>query len=1080
MSQERQKTREDLEQEIAALRLRLAQLEDSRPAGAATASAVSPWSALIENMGVSAALLSADGLILCASRVFAEMFRLPAELLPGTALASFIFDEHRHRYLTLFGGMQNGPTTGELVGLRATREMFPLLLTLCPMPAISGGAVAALVIDQTQQDELERLHRRVAELEQERQQRDAESAAALRELADARLAALNVLEDAVHARQRSEQINRQLRESEERFRTLVETAPDAISIQSDGCFRYVNRAVLTLYGAESPAQLLERPALDLVHPDYHAIALERRRRVDDAHEPAVAMEQVHLRLDGTPVHVDICAVPFQFEGEPAVLVFARNLTDRKRAEKAAEERTAELDRFFSLALDLLCIADPAGRLLRLNPAWEPSLGYPVAELAGHSLLDFVHEDDAAGTIAAFAEVCARGGIVSFTNRCRHKDGTLRWIEWRVASYSGSLVYAAARDITERLQSEETLRLRNTALEAAANVVVITDRQGRIVWTNPAFTQSTGYTAAEVLGRNPRLLKSNEQDPAIYRQMWETITAGHVWQGEFINVRKDGTRFTEHATITPVRNESGQITHFIAVKQDVSEQKQAEQRLRDQAQLLDLANDAIIVCAPDQTIVNWNQGAERLYGWSKAEALGRALHPLLGRSPSVSEAEIARELDARGSWNGELRQHNREGKEITVISRWTLIRDEQGAAKSILVINADVTERKRLEAQFLRMQRVESIGTLAAGIAHDLNNILAPILMVGPLLEEKVKDDEGRWMLEAARKNAERGASIVKQLLTFAKGSEGELIPLDLTRLLKDMAGIVRETFPKNIRCETSLPPQPWPVLGNLTQLHQVVLNLCLNARDAMPGGGQLRLAMDNIVVDESFVAMEIQARPGPYVVLTVADTGQGIPDDIKERIFDPFFTTKGPDRGTGLGLATVLGIVRSHNGFIRLTSRVGEGSQFKIYLPASDIVDTAGQAAEQTAAAPRGNGELILLVDDEEAVRATSRRALTKFGYRVVEAADGTEGVSRFVQQAEAVRLVITDLQMPYMGGVALIHAVRKIRPDITVLAATGYGSKETLRELEALGIAGVMNKPYSALELLEAVRKVLLGEPLK
>jgi CheY-like chemotaxis protein len=258
------------------------------------------------------------------------------------------------------------------------------------------------------------------------------------------------------------------------------------------------------------------------------------------------------------------------------------------------------------------------------------------------------------------------------------------------------------------------------------------------------------------------------------------------------------------------------------------------------------------------------------------------------------------------------------------------------------------------------------------------------------------------------------------------------------------------------------------------------LNLCLNARDAMPDGGRLHLAMDNIVVDESFVAMEIQARPGPYVVLTVADTGMGIPDDIKERIFDPFFTTKGPDRGTGLGLATVLGIVRSHNGFIRLTSRVGEGSQFKIYLPASDIVDTAGQAAQQTAAAPRGNGELILLVDDEEAVRATSRRALTKFGYRVVEAADGTEAVSRFVQQAEAVRLVITDLQMPYMGGVALIHAVRKIRPDITVLAATGYGSKETLRELEALGIAGVMNKPYSARELLEAVQKVLLGEPLK
>jgi PAS domain S-box-containing protein len=634
-----------------------------------------------------------------------------------------------------------------------------------------------------------------------------------------------------------------------------------------------------------------------------------------------------------------------------------------------------------------------------------------------------------------------------------------------------------RDVTERLIAERDLRLRNTALEAAANSIVITDRCGNVVWTNPAFTLATGYTQAEVVGKNPRVLKSGEQPSEFYSTLWQTIAAGHTWEGEFINLRKDGTRMVEHATITPVRNELGKITNFIAVKQDVTERRQAEQRIHDLAQLLDLANDAIIVCDPHHIVTRWNLGAERLYGWTEAEVLGQNLHLLL-RDSRADNGEITHALWLKGNWNGELRQKTNAGKEVIVSSRWTLIRDAQNEPKNILILNADITEKKNLEAQFLRMQRVESIGTLAAGIAHDLNNILAPILMVAPLLEDKIKDDEARWMLESTRKNAERGAAIVKQLLTFAKGSEGEKVPLQLTRLVKDTIGIIRETFPKNIQCESNLAPNLWSVCGNLTQLHQVLLNLCVNARDAMPEGGHLAIALTNTTVGDAVKATELNVQPGPFVVLAVTDSGTGIPDEIKDRIFDPFFTTKGPDKGTGLGLATVLGIIRGHGGFVQVESRLGQGTQFKVFLPATGV-NEAGQDQEQVVPPDQGRGELILVVDDEAPIRDTCRRVLTKFGYRVVEAENGQVALQIFQANSKEIDLVLTDLQMPAMGGPAFIRTLRQHAPAAKILAATGYGAKSAIEEINQLGVCGILNKPFTPTDLISAVQASLSNKPI-
>jgi two-component system cell cycle sensor histidine kinase/response regulator CckA len=422
------------------------------------------------------------------------------------------------------------------------------------------------------------------------------------------------------------------------------------------------------------------------------------------------------------------------------------------------------------------------------------------------------------------------------------------------------------------------------------------------------------------------------------------------------------------------------------------------------------------------------------------------------------------------------QRRMDGEKRLLAWRCQVLKDENGNVTGALSSAHDMTEKKKMEAQLLRTQRLESVGRLASGIAHDLNNILAPMLMAPPLLREAIQDPELQSLVDLIETNAQRGSDIIKQLLTFGRGVEGERVPVQLRALVMDMAGIIRETFPKNITARREAPSEIWPVKGDATQLHQILMNLCVNARDAMPKGGTLTLKLENHEIDESYARMAPGARPGRYVCLSVTDTGQGIAPEHLDKIYDPFFTTKEPGEGTGLGLATVLGIVQNHGGFIQVHSQPGRGTLFKAYLPASET--TEGQPASQTSPpSPQGHGELVLMVDDEESVRQVTRHFLECNGYRMIEAENGITGIVQYKAHEQEVRVVVTDLIMPVMDGPAFIRVLRRMNPRIRVIVMSGHEVKPGLSAALRVPDEARLAKPFSGAMLLQTLQRVLHPE---
>jgi PAS domain S-box-containing protein len=407
----------------------------------------------------------------------------------------------------------------------------------------------------------------------------------------------------------------------------------------------------------------------------------------------------------------------------------------------------------------------------------------------------------------------------------------------------------------------------------------------------------------------------------------------TWLEEYRYVRADGPVANVFARAYIIRDAEGKALRVIGATMDITKRKQADERIREQAALLDRAQEAISLNDMSQQILYWNKGAERLYGWTRAEALGKNVNDLLFQGDLSAPHEALRHLIRQGEWQGELHQATKTGRKLVIESRWTLLRDDQNEPKSILVINSDITERKRLEAEYLRTQRVETIGALAGGIAHDLNNALAPVLMGINLLRREPLSPETARMLELMDKSALRGSDMVKQILSFSRGVGGQLTAVNVGNLVEEMVRLAEKTFPRSIKILTVLPEDVARVRGNATQLHQVLLNLCVNARDAMPEGGTLTIETANAVLDNKSLPPGRGLNAGAYVILKVSDTGHGIAPELLDKIFEPFFSTKELNRGTGLGLSTAVGIVKTHGGFLDVASGVGTGSTFKVCLP---------------------------------------------------------------------------------------------------------------------------------------------------
>jgi two-component system cell cycle sensor histidine kinase/response regulator CckA len=644
-----------------------------------------------------------------------------------------------------------------------------------------------------------------------------------------------------------------------------------------------------------------------------------------------------------------------------------------------------------------------------------------------------------------------------------------------------LTTAIARALREsdergrRRQAEQRIRELADSLNQAREAVIVTDLDSRITFWNQGAERLSGWTSTEVMEKTAAEIFGAEQSTALIEACRAASDVGE-WNGELeVRDRHGQPRWVE-LRITLIRDEASRPRARLVLATDITERRLAERRIRDQAEMLNQAREAIFITDLENRLLYWNAGAERLYGWRSDEVLGKTAEELFDAS-DLAAIRLARdETFAKGQWQGEIRMHNRQHEPLIVESRQSLISDEGGQPKARLCINSDITDRKRLEEQFLRAQRMENIGLLAAGIAHDLNNMLAPILLAAPMLREHVSDATALGLLATLEKSAERGANVVRQILAFAHGATGEHRLLQAKHLLRDIAAVVAGTFPKTIRLEDFIPGDLWPVKGNPTQIHQVLLNLSVNARDAMPQGGTLGLRAENKVLDAMAAAKIANGRPGAFVVMHVEDTGTGIPPEVLKQMWEPFFTTKEAGKGTGLGLSTVRGIIENHNGFVNVQTSVGRGTVFTVYLPAAEN-GARDHATVSPIPARQGGGELILVVDDERHIREMTSTMLTRHGYRVILAADGADAAAVFAQRAAEIRLVITDLHMPNLDGAMLGRALRRINPEAKVLVVSGLSSALGNRpaDYKADEFAhGFLHKPFKPETLLKKVDELL------
>ncbi len=854
-----------------------------------------------------------------------------------------------------------------------------------------------------------------------------------------------------------------------------------------------------------------------------------------------------------------------------------------------------------------------------------------------------------------------------------------------------------------------LHVLEAAIEQAGEAIVVTDVQGTIQYVNPAFERITGYSRTEVLGKNPRILKSGVHSLEFYKGLWDTITSGKIWTGYFVNRKKDGSLYYEQATIAPIKDEANQITGFVAIKEDVTafeesrrrfttllsnlpgmvyrcrndkewtmefvsesvfeltgytpaeiinnarvsysslileedrqmvwetvqravwarsafqciyrirtadgqikwvfehgcgvfaptgelvalegyimditDYKRAQSAFEEEAirrrLLMEGSRDGIVILDGDGKVVEANRRFAEMLGytleevlslyvwdfdavWSKEELANRArtvgpegesfvtrhrrkdgtlidvevntnavwigdrkyilciCRDITEKKRVLEELERlasewqitfdatkdaiilmdvkrrilrynkAAELLCKSSANGITGRHCwevvhgcaepvrgcpferareaklRQSAELLVGDSWYEIivdpvLDGRGEFVGAVEIISDISERKRLEAQLLRAQRLEALGALAAGIAHDLNNVLTPILMAAPLLKDAISNPELLGLVETIQSCAERGAGVVKQLLTFARGRPNVLAPINVTYLVKDIYMLLKETFPRNIQTEVVCSNDVWPIKADASQVHQAILNLCVNARDAMPNGGKLRIEVANEQIDEMFAASVGRAKAGNYVRIGVIDTGVGIPPENLEKIFDPFFTTKEPGKGTGLGLAIVQKVVHGHGGFVLVRSKMGEGTQFDLYFPASPS-EVPTLVHYTRSLPPRGRGELVLVVDDEVEILDVIRRVLENHGYSVIVANTGAEAVMQFINHKDEITGAIVDLMMTDIEGKALISSFRKVNPQVPVIAITGLLDSGSVSQEHA---AAILVKPFSATELL-------------
>ncbi len=807
--------------------------------------------------------------------------------------------------------------------------------------------------------------------------------------------------------------------------------------------------------------------------------------------------------DGPTYRVDWEVRPWQTKtgAEQGVLLSIIDRTEETQAKSLRRQVDRRFDALVGTISEGVLLMDNEGVFRDGNEAAQDILGRSLDEIVGSRFDDDIwnglRED---GTPLPNVEFpfwrayVEREPIQNEVMGIYPPDAPPRWIRvnarplFREGQRDPYAVLVSFDDITaERLKEEalETSRdLLSSVLSSSLDGVMVfsavRDEDDTIVdfecvLVNPQAEKLIGSTAEDMVGVRLRETMPKQEEKGLFEAYREVVETGEPAKME---IHYDTDTLDAWFHVMAVKVENGVAVTY----RDITERKEAEQRIREQAQLLDKARDAILAHDMDGRIVYWNKSAERLTGWSKDEVIGKWARDCLYDPDQKDKLRECHETTMEeGEWTGELRMRTKEGEERIVESRWTLVRDGAGEPRHVLVINTDVTERKRLESQFLRSQRMESIGRLVGGIAHDLGNLLVPITLGVKVLKRRVDDTDSKVdrTLSMIQQSAERGSDMVEQVLAFARGVEGERVALQPELIVDEVEEMAEETFPTDIEVRTHTDDDLSPIVGDATQIQQVLMNLCVNARDAMPDGGTLSIEARNVDFGEREARRNIDAEPGPYVRIEVQDTGTGMPDDVVDKIFEPFFTTKEEGEGTGLGLSTAYSIIQSHDGFLDVESEEGEGTTFWIYLPVAEEDDpvetqsTSNGEAEPQETHPGGDGLCALVVDDEEFVLESAQQTLASAGYEVQTALDAAAALRVVEKEAEAIDLVITDLRMPGTSGLELIRTLRDRHPDLPIVAASGVADGRTDEALDA-GAQTFLAKPFTAEKLEAALQEAL------
>ncbi|HYW19515.1 MAG TPA: PAS domain S-box protein [Nodularia sp. (in: cyanobacteria)] len=891
------------------------------------------------------------------------------------------------------------------------------------------------------------------------------------------------------------QMESDLQKSDEKFRHFAEHTQAVIWMSSPDLSQsfYISPAYEKIWH-RSCQSLINQPDswIETVHPD-------DRDRV-------MANIQKHLRDKSTDIEYRICRPDgsirwiwdrgfsiYNQEGEVEYNAgFAEDITERKQIEdslRSSEER-------LTLALEAtqMGIWDWDLRSNQVIFSANMALLYGLPDSGGcQSLEEFfklVHPEDLEPLSEVITSSIVQRGVFKSEFRVVWPDGSIHWLSGNGKLFCNELgkpirLIGTNRCIGDRKEAEASLRASEeryrSVVTAMQEGIIIHEANGNIAACNASAQRILGRTFDQMLTHSSdhpgwhTLKEDGSPFPSEMHPSMVSLRTGQPCSNVVMGLYPPNGKLTWISINSqPLFHDNDPVPYgVIASFADISDRKQAEEKISEQAALLNIASDAILVRDFDSKILFWNQGAERMYGWQAEEALGKDPLELCCKNNFPQLREALKTVIKSGSWQGELRKVTKSGQEIVVSSRWTLMYDAAGQPKSILCVSTDITEKKQLEEQFFRAQRLESLGTLAGGIAHDLNNILTPILAASQLLQVRFAQDKEHYqnLLQIIEKNSKRGAALVKQVLSFARGFKGERTIVQLKHLIAEINQIAQQTFPKSIEFAITIPEDLWAVSGDATQLHQVFMNLVVNARDAMPAGGTVSIHTENMFIDQAYARMNLDAKVGHYVVMTVADTGIGIPPEILDKIFDPFFTTKEVGKGTGLGLSTVLGIIKSHGGFMNVSSTVEQGSKFKLFLPAVEV--TQSLDINNLEIFP-GQGELILFVDDEPEIREIAKIVLEKYNYKTITASNGIEAIALYAQHKQQISAVLMDIMMPEMDGITAIRTLQKMNPEVKIIACSGINPNVALANADHTAVEVVVAKPYTAPDLLNSLHHIL------